>query len=111
MKDRRDYEQALQVVGQVMRAWDSYSLLAEGAPADEFDTEIALLVARVPNIHSATDAAHAISAIFSKAFEPRLFTPEACAEPGAQLFAKLDQTGLVAGPNNSFKPNPLRGSA
>ncbi len=111
MKDRPDYEQALQVVRQVVRAWDPYELLAEGAPDDEFDAEIAQLVTRVPSMHSATDAAHAISAVFSKAFEPKLFTPAACAAPGAELFAGLVHAGLVEGPNNSFKPNPLRGSA
>jgi len=111
MQTRKDYEHALDVIGQVVRSWDPYALLADGAPADEFDAEIALLVAHVPSIHSGDDAAHAISAVFSQAFEPELFTSVVCAEPGALLFAKLEQAGLVSGPNNSFKPNPLRGSA
>ena len=111
MKDRHDYEEALQVIGQVVRAWDPYGLLAEDAPADEFDAEIAQLVTHVPRMHSASDAAQAISVVFSKAFEPQLFTPSACAAPGAELFARLVSAGLVAGPNNSFKPNPHRGGA
>jgi hypothetical protein len=111
MKDRQDSERALQVVGQVVRTWDPYALLAEGAPEDEFDAEIAQLVTRIPSMLNAADAANAISAVFSKAFEPQLFTPAACAAPGAELFAKLDLAGFVAGPNNSFKPSPHQGGA
>jgi len=111
MKDRRDYKDALHVVGDVVRAWDPYALLAEGAPEDEFDAEIAQLVTHVPRMHSAADAAQAISAVFSKAFEPQLFSPAACATPGADLFDRLVDAGLVAGPNNSFKPSPHQGGA
>lgn len=98
MRDRRDYEEALQVVGRVVRAWDPYGLLAAGAPVDEFDSEIAQLVTRVPQMHSAEDATRAISAVFSEAFEPQLFGHGACAEPGAELFSALVCAGLVAGP-------------
>jgi hypothetical protein len=111
MKDRRDYKEALQVVGRVVRAWDPYGLLAGGAPVDEFDSEIARLVTLLPHMHSAGDATLAISAVFSKAFKPQLFGPAACAAAGAELFAALARAGLVAGPDSSFKPNPLRGSA
>lgn len=111
MNGRQDYELALQIVGQVVRAWDPYTLLADGAPSDEFDAEIAQLVTRVPCMHSVADAAHAISAGFSKAFEPQLFTPAACAAPGAELFARLLHAELVAWRDNSFKPNPPRESA
>lgn len=102
MHTRKDYELALEVVGAVVRGWDPYELLSGGAPASEFDDEIARLVTRVPHIQRAIDAAQAISAVFSESFEPS-FTPETCAEIGAQLFADLLRAGLVSRPNNSFK--------
>ena len=35
------YMRALEVVGSVIHDWDPYGLIAGGAPADEFDSEIA----------------------------------------------------------------------
>ncbi|WP_084087765.1 DUF1871 family protein [Aerolutibacter daejeonensis] len=111
MRTRKDYELALGVVGEAVRSWDPYALLSDGAPASEFEAEIATLAARVPHIHDATDAAQTVSDVFAEAFDSSLFTPAACAEVGAQLFLGLSRAGLVSGPNNSFKPKPLRGSA
>jgi hypothetical protein len=42
------------VTAAIVRAWDSYSLLAGRAPADALDREIASLVAQIPRITSAT---------------------------------------------------------
>ena len=105
MRTRKDYELALDVIGAVVRSWDPYALLSEGAPESEFDAEIARLATRVPHIHSAADAALAVAEVFADAFESS-FTPAACSEVGTQLFSGLSQAGLVSGPNNSFKPNP-----
>ena len=44
------YKRALQVVGSVVREWDPYSLIAGGAPEDEFESEIAGVVAQIPRI-------------------------------------------------------------
>ena len=111
MRDRHDYEEALRIVGKVIRAWDPYGLLAESMPEDEFSAEIVQLVTHVPRMHTAKEAAQALSAVFSAAFGPESFSATACAAPGAELFAELAHSGLVEGPNNSFKPTPLRGAA
>lgn len=89
MKTKTDYKLALQVVSEVIRAWDPYSLLAGGCPTDEFDSEIASVVAQIPRIKSEQDATHALSRIFSSAFEPERFKPDDCAETGGQLFSAL----------------------
>jgi hypothetical protein len=98
MKDRADYEKALVVVESVVRDWNPYSLLDGETPGDEFDAEIAQLVTYIPSISSPTDAALAISAVFSKAFEPELFKPSDCSAPGKELFARLASAGLVRRP-------------
>jgi len=95
MRTRDDYDAALLIVEAVVRAWDPYSLISSGAPVDEFDAEIAKVVACVPRISSAATAAAALSSVFSASFEPEQFSPAQCAVPGQELFAKLSAAGLV----------------
>ena len=89
LRTKRDYKQAFALVRDVVSAWDPYRLVASGAPPDEFDHEIAELVASVPRIRSEDDAAQAISVIFGRAFDPVSFSPDSCSEVGRQLFARL----------------------
>lgn len=96
MKTKTDYKLALKVVRRIIHEWDPYSLLAGGAPSDEFGREIATVVAQLPRIKSQKDAAHAISRVFTSAFEKEGFTPDDCAEIGAKLFDALLQNRLVA---------------
>lgn len=98
MHNRADYEKALVIVCSVVRAWDPYCLLEGGAPSDEFDAEIAQLVTHIPRISTPTDAAQAISTVFSAAFDPGLFTPAQCTDLGQELFARLVEAGLVLRP-------------
>jgi hypothetical protein len=95
MKTKADYELALQVVGEVVREWDPYSLLAGGCPGDEFDSEIASMVSQIPRIKSDQDATLALSRVFSTAFEAERFTRDKCHEAGSKLFAALLTNGLV----------------
>ena len=89
------YKRALQVVGSVVREWDPYSLIAGGAPVDEFDSEIAGVVAQIPRIKTEEEAVLALSRVFTSAFEADDFTPEKCTEAGKKLFAALSASGLV----------------
>jgi hypothetical protein len=99
MKSRADYEKALSVVGSEIRRLDPYSLISGGVPNDEFDPEIAKVVARIPKIHSESDAIQVVSEVFSEAFGADGFTPEKCVSVGAALYVKLHELGLV--PNYS----------
>ncbi len=89
------YLKMQQVVSAVIRDWDPYGLLAGGSPRDEFDHEIALIVAQVPRIHSAIDAANAVSGVFCSSFEPGVLSVGACAEVGAKLFSALLAERLI----------------
>jgi hypothetical protein len=90
-----DYDRALSITRKVLREWDPYSLVAGGAPNDEFDSEAAEIVTLIPQIHSAADAAAALSQVFSEAFSAADFSGDACASAGAKLFARLSEAGLV----------------
>ena len=97
MKTRGDYERAIRVVREVVHRWDPYGLLAGGCPPDEFEQGIAAVVTQVPRIRSRADAAHALSRVFSSAFERERFRPEDCAAAGAELYEALSAAGLLAG--------------
>jgi hypothetical protein len=92
---REKYQRMWDVTASVIRAWDPYHLLSGGAPNDELDREITAVVSQIPRIRSVTDAASAISRVFSSSFEPHLFEPNSCAEVGKQLFSALSERGLI----------------
>ena len=96
MQTRDDYEKALAVVSDVVPQWDPYRLLEAGAPATEYEAEVAKVVTFIPRIRTAEDAAQVLSSVFSEAFEQHLFTQQACAEPGSLLFSRLAQSGLAS---------------
>jgi hypothetical protein len=89
------YMRALEVVGAVVQEWDPYGLIAGGAPADEFDSEIAAVVTQIPRIKTEKEATLALSRVFSSAFEATCFQPEHCTEAGKKLFAALTASGLI----------------
>ena len=92
---RAKYERLWAVTADVIRTWDPHGLLAGGSPADEFDHEIASLVAQIPRIHSAVDAAHAVSRIFGASFDADSFAKDKCSEVGTRLYAALSEQGLI----------------
>jgi hypothetical protein len=57
VKDRREYEKAIEIIAVVIRGWDPYCLIEEGASIDEFDGQIAKIAAKVPGFQSPEDAA------------------------------------------------------
>lgn len=89
LRTKRDYNHAFALVREVVCTWDPYRLVENGAPQDEFDHEIAELVASIPRIRTEDDAAQAISVIFARAFDPDSFAPDSCADVGRQLFERL----------------------
>lgn len=70
MRTRADYGRAFAAVRQVIHRWDPYGLISGGAPADEWDSEIASVVSQIPHIKSESDATRVISEVFSRAFQP-----------------------------------------
>ena len=96
MKDRRDYEKALEIIGAIIRAWDPYNLIAEGAPSDEFDDQTAKITARSRTFHGIDEIAKAISDVFSDSFGPGSFTPVDCFRPAQEIFMELRRAKLLA---------------
>jgi hypothetical protein len=95
LKTKAEYRSALSVVRTVIHQWDPYGLLAEGAPRDEFDREIASVVSQISRIKSSKDASRVVSRVFSSSFERNLFRPDHCAEVGENLYAALKAHDLL----------------
>lgn len=83
------------VVRDIIHGWDPYGLLDLGAPDDEFDSEIAAVVAQIPSIRSENDAVDAVSEVFSSAFDPELFGKENCRSVGSELYRTLADKNLL----------------
>ncbi len=87
-----------QEVRRLVHKWDPYSLLAHGAPEDEWDSEIDMVLAKVPAIRSQLDARRAVFEVFSSQFGSHDFTMENCSSYGDELFRALERLGMVDGP-------------
>ena len=90
-----EYGKTMQVIGGVIRKWDPYSLIAGGAPANEFDPQVSSLMTYVDKFRSREDVVNALSAVFSRAFDPAKFTPAYCAAPGSEIHEELIRHGLI----------------
>lgn len=95
LQTKVDYKKAFTVVRDVINSWDPYNLVGGGAPSDEWESEVAKIVAQIPRIRSRTDAAHAISRTFSSSLQHEGFGPELCAEVGSQMYAALVEAGIL----------------
>ena len=95
MSGRDDYDRAFAIVRKVIAEWDPYGLIGGGAPLDEWDSAVAKIVARVPRIRSAKDAARAISQTFSRELEPTSVSREECESVGRQLFEALVDARVI----------------
>ena len=92
---KRDYKQVFDIVQHVILAWDPYALVRNGAPSNEFDHEVAQIVARVPKCQTESDISCAVSEIFSESFSPDDFNLDKCREIGGFLFAALRDSRYV----------------
>jgi hypothetical protein len=95
LRTRDDYDRAIAVTREVVHAWDPYDLIAGGAPADEFDDEIARMVARLPKIADPATAGQHVEDIFTAQFGRGVLDRKEADAIGERWFAALRQAGLL----------------
>lgn len=83
---KKQYKHHFKELRAIINEWDPYSLIAEGAPVDEFESEVGEVLAGLPKCKNQDDAVGLVSKVFSKAFEPDLFKPEHCTEVGQKVY-------------------------
>jgi len=99
MKDREDYDRAIALTRRLMHEWDPHALLKGGAPEDEFDDEIARLVARIPRINGHDDAGRHVAEVFTAQFGQGVLAAEDSARIGALWYTALLDAGLATAKN------------
>jgi hypothetical protein len=95
MKTREDYDRAVALTRHLVREWDPHALLAGGAPTDEFDDEVARMMARIPRLTSPEDAGRHVADVFTAQFGPGVLDAKESARIGARWFAALVEAGLA----------------
>ncbi|KQZ57862.1 hypothetical protein ASD53_09680 [Lysobacter sp. Root559] len=79
----------------MIRAWDPYDLIAGGAPANEFDDQVARITAKVPSFYGIDEIAQTISDVFSASFGPGTLAPVDCFRPAQEIFMELRRAKLL----------------
>ncbi len=92
---RADYDKAFAVVRSIVNGWDPYSLISNGAPADEFDSSVAKVVAGIKAMKSSSAAAEGISRIFAEEFGEEGLSPSDCLGVAEELMSALGREGLL----------------
>ena len=96
MQTRAQYDEAFQLVREVIASWDPYSLIATGGPPDEFDDEVARVLAGIRGATSSTDIAEVVLNVFGEAFGESGFDVGSCAEVGQQIYSRMSAAGLLS---------------
>ena len=95
LRTRKDYERAFTLVRKATNGWDPYGLISGGCPQDEWELEIASIVAQMPRIRASRDVAHVVSRVFSGSLGKERCSPEACAAVGSQLYDALIEARIL----------------
>ena len=95
MEDKAELGRFESVVRSLVHRWDPYNLLKGGAPKDEWDDAIRMIVARVHTVREPSDATRVVSRVFSCLLGPAEFTLEMCESCGQELFQGLKSEGLL----------------
>jgi hypothetical protein len=99
MKSREDYDRAIVLTRRLVHEWDPLEVLKLGGPEDEFDDEIARLVARIPRLDGPEDAGRHVAEVFTAQFGPDVLDAKDAARMGALWYAALLDAGLAVSRN------------
>lgn len=89
------YEHLFEVTKQEVNRWDPLDLIAAGAPCDEYEQEVTLLVPKLPSASSESEFREVIAAIFAEAFGETGITPQSCSGFASRLHSRFLEEGLV----------------
>ena len=95
MIDQESWKKAVAIVRDAIHEMDPYDLIADGAPKDEFDSEILKIVGAIKNAQSEKEITNAISAILGDSFEPEAFKPRHCKKAGSKIYYSLRREELI----------------
>jgi hypothetical protein len=95
MKTREEYENAFRILRTAVASWDPLGLLGGGAPEDEWDREIALLLPKIQRAKSPADVAHELAAVFSESTEDASISIKETTDVATNIFLQLKAGRLL----------------
>jgi hypothetical protein len=93
MKNKKQFQIAEKIIREAITRIDPYSLLADGSPDDEFDSEITAIVGQLNRCNSSKDVAHAIARVLNSSFCEK-HQPEEFEDEGLIIYKSLVQHGI-----------------
>jgi hypothetical protein len=95
MRDRHQYDLAFALVREAVAQWDPLGLIGGGAPADEWDAEVARLLPRLERARSPEEAGAAVTAVFGETLRDSAPDEASCVRFGRELHSRLTSAGLL----------------
>jgi hypothetical protein len=95
MRDRQQYDQAFALLREWVTQWDPLGLIGGGAPPDEWDHEIARLLAMLRGARSPEDVSAAVTAVFRDSLGESAPDAVSCSTFSRELHAKLTSAKLL----------------
>ncbi|MFA5260882.1 MAG: hypothetical protein WC450_06615 [Candidatus Omnitrophota bacterium] len=83
---KQKYKIMFNSVKQIINDWDPYQLIEGGTPGNEFESEIAQLLAGLSKCKSVEDVINLTSKIFSESFGSSGFSFEDCNSVGTKIY-------------------------
>jgi hypothetical protein len=95
MQNRQQYDLAFSLVRESVAQWDPLGLVGGGAPADEWDHEVARIVARLRDARTPHHVGAAVAEVFSDALGSSGPDAASCEEFGRALYSRLKVAGII----------------
>lgn len=95
MRTRQEYDQAFEVVRTALASWDPCGLLGGGAPADEWDGEIAALLPKIRSAQDSADVARELREVFGRSLGSPPVSADEYNAAAEDIFLRLLTAGLL----------------
>jgi hypothetical protein len=95
MRTRDDYDRAFAIVRAAVARWDPALLLSGGAPADEWDAEIASLLPKLRTSKTSANLADELFALFGGRCGQATVGFEECRAAATEIILRLKTEALI----------------
>ncbi len=95
-KSKERYRALRSELNGIILRWDPYALYHQTKQEDEFSDEVQRVLAKLPRAFSQEDVLEIVQQVFSRAFSPEDFLPEACSEVAREIWQWWQQRGKPA---------------
>jgi hypothetical protein len=95
MRTRREYDEAFRIVRTAIARWDPHAILEGGAPADEWDSEVARLLPLIQRALTSADVARQLANVFGARLGGASIPVDECSSVAVEILVRLKTAGLL----------------